>query len=185
MFLGSLIHRKGIDILLRAFQAAGEALAGWTVILVGSGRDRAKYEQLTARLGVADRVFFRGPVQPAEVWNVVAASDVVVLPSRFDGWGVALNEAASMGRALIASDRVGAARHLLESARNGFSVAAGDVQSLAAAMSAYGRCPALARDHGAQSLKLIEPFTPDRNAQRFCHAIRTWQQFSNSSMTSV
>lgn len=175
VFLGSLIHRKGVDVLLKAFAAAQHDVRDWVLLLIGTGDSMGDYQQLAARLGVLDRVLFRGAVKPLHLWSTIAAADVAVLPSRFDGWGVALSEAASMGRALIASDRVGAARHLIRPGENGFRVRAGSVESLESALAAYGRDPNLARQHAAHSLTIAEDFTPGRNAERFQTAIQNWQ----------
>jgi glycosyltransferase involved in cell wall biosynthesis len=92
--------------------------------------------------------------------------DILVLPSRFDGWGMVLNEAASLGKALIATESCGAAHHLIDAERNGFRVRPGDVAGLADAMSRYCRDPDLARQHGAHSRRVFVQFTPACNAVR-------------------
>jgi glycosyltransferase involved in cell wall biosynthesis len=141
---------------------------------VGNGVLRVACEKLAARLGVADRVLFRGVVPNAEIGSVMACCDVAVLPSRYDGWGVVLNEAASAGLALIASDGVGAAWHLVEPGVNGFRVARGSVRSLAAAMRVYVETPGLASEHGKRSLLRFEEFLPERNVERFVTTIDSW-----------
>ena len=80
-----------------------------------------------------------------------------------------------MGLALVASDRVGAAPHLIEAGENGFRVQVGSADSLARAMRAYMTDPCLAAQHGAHSLKVFQAFTPERNAERFIRTIRSWQ----------
>jgi glycosyltransferase involved in cell wall biosynthesis len=82
-----------------------------------------------------------------------------------------LNEAASLGKALIASDGCGAAHHLIKHGVNGFRVPIGDVVALARAMTQYCRDPALVSRHGAESLRLFQAFTPTRNALRLEQAI--------------
>ena len=117
---------------------------------------------------------FRGPVPPREMGSVFRCGDVLCLPSRVDGWGVVVNEAASMGLALIASEHAGTARHLIECAVNGYRVRGGSVRSLADAMQTYVNNPGMARLHGERSLGIIQDYAPDRNADRFLCAAETW-----------
>ena len=177
-FIGSLEQRKAVDVMIRAIGNLSDRRA--VLLLVGNDESSGRYAQLTSQLGVADRVFFRGPTSPDRIASMIASFDVAMLPSRFDGWGVALNEAALMGKPLIASDRVGAAEHLIEHGRNGFVVRAGDVRSLADAMHNYLANPALAREHGQRSREIAADFTPQRNVQRFVHAIESWRASSSA-----
>jgi glycosyltransferase involved in cell wall biosynthesis len=100
---------------------------------------------------------------------------VLILPSRHDGWGFVLNEAASLGKALIASDGCGAAHHLIEHEVNGYRFPVGDRGALSLAMLAYCRNRGLERRHGAESLRIFEDFTPERNAQRLEEALVSLQ----------
>lgn len=175
VFVGSLSHRKGIDVLLRAFASLGSTGSRSVLVLVGTDESGGAFARQAAALGIGDRVLFRGPVKSEAVPAVFAAGAVCVLPSRFDGWGVALNEAASVGLALIGSDRAGASHHLIRPAQNGFHVRAGCVASLTAAMRTYAAHPDVAQRHGELSRRVSEDYTPDRNAERFVRAIETWQ----------
>jgi glycosyltransferase involved in cell wall biosynthesis len=174
VFVGSLCHRKACDVLLDAFARLKPPTNRTALILVGDGPQAASYRQQTIALGLADHVLFRGVVPVTAVGSVLAACDVLVLPSRFDGWGVVLNEGASAGMALITTEKVGAAYHLLEPGLNGFHVAAGSAPSLAAAMRSYAQDAGLAAVHGAHSRALFASFTPERNVERFVIAIRGW-----------
>ena len=79
-----------------------------------------------------------------------------------------------MGLALVATDHVGSAYHLIEPGENGFRVRANSSGALARAMRAYVNDPTLARRHGTRSLKVFTGFTPERNAQRFLDVIHSW-----------
>lgn len=175
VFLGSLIHRKGIDILLRAFAEIATISKEWVLLLVGDDRSKGAYQRLARKLGVAERVCFRGSVSAWFIPSVLRAAQVLVLPSRSDGWGVVLNEASSMGLALIGSENAGSSFHLIEPGENGFIVRAGSISSLARAMTSYVSDSELASRHGEHSLKVFEDFTPERNARRFIHAIQSWR----------
>jgi len=171
LFLGTLYPVKGIDVLLLAMRDVLTKHPNARLELVGNDLLGGAYHRDAERMGLSDAVQFSGPVDARRVGEVLRRCDVLVLPSRHDGWGVVLNEAASIGRALISTDACGAAHHLIRPNENGFRVAAGDRNSLAEAMLAYCREPGLSIRHGAQSLRIFEEFTPERNATRFEEAL--------------
>lgn len=171
LFLGQLCARKGIDLLLLAMHDLLASHPDARLELSGKDQSDGSYERMVERLEIMHAVRFSGVVDAREVGTVLQRCDVLVLPSRHDGWGVVLNEAASLGKALIASDGCGAAHHLIEHEVNGYRFPVGDRSALATAMLAYCRNPGLARRHGAESLRIFENLTPDRNAQRLEEAI--------------
>jgi glycosyltransferase involved in cell wall biosynthesis len=106
-FVGQCIPRKGIDTLLRALSTL--RLHEWCLRIIGDGLQRERLEGLAKKLGVAKRVAFMGVKNNAEVRNILAGTDLLVLPSRFDGWGSVVNEALMSGVPVICSDHCGAA----------------------------------------------------------------------------
>jgi glycosyltransferase involved in cell wall biosynthesis len=178
VFVGSLCRRKASDVLLKAFaRLSGNDNRdnnGPVLVMVGDGPQAGEYRELASKLQLTDRVLFRGTLPSAKVGSVLKCGQVLVLPSRFDGWGVVLNEGASAGMALIGTDRCGAAYHILEPGLNGYRVRAGSISSLAASMETYARDPNLARIHGAHSLSRFAQFTPDANAVRLISSVRGW-----------
>ncbi len=181
LFLGQLNHRKAIDIQIRAFSRLAPECA--CLVFIGSG-DPGVYIRDVAVKKLTDRVHFFPPVPSSDVAKTLRAADVVLLPSRFDGWGVVANEAASLGKALILSSACGAAWHLVEPGVNGFVVAPGSVDSLHAALSTYvngGR--SLAARHGVESQRISERFTCEVSAQRLIQSIQSWTAGDRSSVS--
>lgn len=175
LFVGRLDHGKAIDVQLKALARLRGEAATWCLVLVGSG-DAQPYRTLAAGLGVADQVLFLPPVPWERIAAIHQAGDVLLLPSRYEGWGAVANEAAASGKALIMSTACGAAWHLINPGVNGYLVAPGSAESLAGAMRHYirgGRV--LAGVHGKQSRELQEAFTCDRMAQRMLACISGWQ----------
>jgi glycosyltransferase involved in cell wall biosynthesis len=171
VFLGQLIPRKGIDILLAAMRNVLTAHPDARLELAGTDRSGGAYARDAARLGIDDAVRFTGMVEASCVGEVLRRCDVFVLPSRHDGWGVVLNEAASAGKAIIASDTCGSAHHLVSPSINGFRFPNGDVAALTRAMLEYCRDSHLSIRHGRESLRIFQEFTPERNALRFEDAL--------------
>ncbi len=175
LFLGTLYPTKGIDILLRAMHDVLAVHSQARLELVGNDLSAGNYRRDAERLEIAHAVQFSGPVESRHVGSALSRCDVLILPSRHDGWGVVLNEAASVGRAIIASDACGAAHHLVQPGKNGFRVPAADASALAEAMCAYCLDAGLSVRHGAESLRIFEDFTPARNAERFVEALDSLQ----------
>jgi glycosyltransferase involved in cell wall biosynthesis len=175
LYLGSLYHLKGIDVLLKAFATLKGS--GWKLILVGKDLSQGHYAGLARRLQITEQVEWIGPVPSTQVHQWLAQADVLILPTRFDGWGAVLNEAANAGKALISTTQCGAAWHLIVPGENGFRVEPGNVRQLAAAMAEYIRQPELALQHGHYSRNLyFREFTARCNAERVVAALQEWQK---------
>lgn len=138
VFVGSLIRRKGIDLLLaavRRLQAEGQKIA---LDVFGPG-DPAAYRLDTAQVRYCGVIPF-GRAQP-----VIAGYDLLALPSRYDGWGVVVNEALSAQVPVLCSDQVGA-RALIERFGAGAVFRASDPDALYRSLQAMLLDPqALAR----------------------------------------
>jgi glycosyltransferase involved in cell wall biosynthesis len=172
LFLGVLNARKAVDVLLAAFARVAAQYPDSSLTLIGHDQSRGEYQRVAKSLGIGSQARFQGSVAAATIGDVLAAHDVLVLPSRFDGWGMVLSEAASMGLALIASDMCGATHHLIKSGTAGYRVPAGHVQSLADAMTCYCSAPETIALHGARSRALFADLVPEKNSARLQAAVR-------------
>ena len=165
----SLEKRKGISILLQAFALLHD-VPNWCIVFVGNDHSQGYFQQQAKALGIETKVFFRGTVTSDHIAKVIAAADVFVLPTLFDGWGVVLNEAASLGKPLISTTECGAAWHLIHPGQNGFRVKSNNVSALCNAMRTYIKKPALISEHGQNSLRIFQEFTPEKNVERLLTA---------------
>ena len=129
IFVGQLIERKGVDLLLEALQPLLADHPELLMSVVGSGNDAKALQHKADGLRMADQVKFEGTVSSDMIQSRIAMADVLVLPSRWDGWGMVVNEALSVGVPVIVSDRCGAA-DLVQDGVNGFIFRSGDVDDL-------------------------------------------------------
>jgi glycosyltransferase involved in cell wall biosynthesis len=112
-FIGSLAQMyKGPDILLHATALCSGRL-NFQLILVGAGRYLPEIKTLAAKLGIADRVEFRGQLSSDSIFEFLDSIDLFVMPSRAEGLPRALVEAMSRGCPCIAS-AVGGIPELLD-----------------------------------------------------------------------
>jgi glycosyltransferase involved in cell wall biosynthesis len=173
LFVGRLVERKGVAHLIEAMARLGRGDEGPRLEIVGDGPERPRLEVLARRLGVANRVAFRGKIAPDELQASYARAAVCVLPSVLDargdteGLGVVLLEAMNHATPVIAS-RVGGIPDIVEDGVSGLLVPPGDPDALAAAVRRLGDDPALARRLGeAGRRRLREQFSWPAIVQRW------------------
>jgi glycosyltransferase involved in cell wall biosynthesis len=101
--VGSIVPRKGYDVLVAALADLAEL--DWRLVIAGDGgRSAETFHQLVAeiaRRGLADRIAFRGAISTDELSTLYATSDLFVLPSRFEGYGMAYTEAIAHGLPVV------------------------------------------------------------------------------------
>ncbi len=114
LYVGSLIERKGVGLLLDAFSRVSEKHPTARLRLVGDGPLRKKLTKQAARLGLQDRVEFAGFVQPADTPLEYARADVFVLPSLEDTFAVVIVEAMASGTPVICSPYAGVSAYLTD-----------------------------------------------------------------------
>lgn len=116
--------------LLRAFAKTQPKNA--YLVIAGNGPLRAEMEREAADLGISERSRFLGFVNQSQLPSVYTASDVLVLPSSYEAFGVVVNEASLCGCPVVASDRVGSAKDLILPVDPGLIYPCGDVEALSA-----------------------------------------------------
>jgi glycosyltransferase involved in cell wall biosynthesis len=131
LFLGRLAPIKGPDLLLSAFSALSTDRPDWRLVLAGPDDGmRGALEELAARLGLTDRVRFIGYVNDVAKSDALAATDLVVVPSRREAMSIVVLEAAAASRPVLVTDRCG----LPEVARAGGWVVPATVEGLTAGL---------------------------------------------------
>jgi glycosyltransferase involved in cell wall biosynthesis len=159
LFAGKLAPWKKPADLLAAIARVQNV---WAVI-AGSGRLRADLERASAQLGISDRVRFIGFVQQTEMPEVYAAADVLVLPSKWETWGMVVNEAFAVGRPAVVSTACGSAGDLVEDERTGFTFAPGDIGALAGALARLERDRDLLARLGTSARERIDSWGLEQN----------------------
>ena len=101
VFVGSLIAIKGLDILIEAVRSANALSHDISLDVFGPGDPKVFPFD-------GQRVRYCGRIPFGKTQDVVASYDLLVLPSRYDGWGVVINEALCAGIPVVCSDHVGA-----------------------------------------------------------------------------
>jgi glycosyltransferase involved in cell wall biosynthesis len=166
LFCGQMILRKGLELLISAFSR----VEGARLLLVGR---EAELPSLLSPLDprVRSRIEYVGFQAPENLHRYFAQADVFVLPSRYDGWGVVVNQAIAAGLPVICSDQVGAGYDLVEDGVNGLKFPVGDEADLKAAMLRFIEHPEIIEPWGEASRVKARTWTPAIAAEKWAHAI--------------
>lgn len=103
IFIGKIDERKNILALARCAVKLSNRFEKMTI--VGTGPLESELKEIIAR---TPNIEFIGPIPNAEIADYLANSDLLVLPSLFDGWGAVVNEALAQGTRVLCSNRCGA-----------------------------------------------------------------------------
>ncbi|MBI5100513.1 MAG: glycosyltransferase family 4 protein [Nitrospirae bacterium] len=107
LYLGRIdIYGKGLDILLKAFHHIARTNRSLKLVIAGNGRDMNRFGAMTAELppDIRSRIETPGWVSGRQKAEVIGDASCLVLPSRHEVQGIAVLEAMSAGKAIIASD---------------------------------------------------------------------------------
>ncbi|MFN2165672.1 MAG: glycosyltransferase family 4 protein, partial [Anaerolineae bacterium] len=128
LFAGRLIPAKGVDVLARAYAEYRRGVVDpWPLRVLGTGPQAEDLAEI-------DGITMIGFRQPAELPATFRGSVCLVLPSRFEPWGVVVHEACAAGMGVIASTAVAAADTFVQDGYNGRIVATGSVDDLASTL---------------------------------------------------
>jgi glycosyltransferase involved in cell wall biosynthesis len=169
-YVGRMVEEKGVGDLLDAFGIASGALSDegleGSLLLVGTGPE---LEPLLARArshGIRN-VVSTGFVQPPGLPSLLTASDVVVLPTWSDPWGMTINEAQACGLPVITTRVAGAAPDLVGGTGAGLMVEERAPAMLAQAMLRLARDSGLRATMGATARTVAEDYLPEGMARAF------------------
>lgn len=178
LFSGSLINRKGIDLVARSFVRLIDEGHHVRLKIVGDGELRSvvKATVNTAKSHVDFVGFTDWDDLPAQY----ATGQVMCVPSRYDGWGLVVPEGLAAGLPVIATDRMGAAVEFVETGKNGWLIPAGDEDAILNAMrEAATLSPAGLSTLAKSARESVREHSLEHGASRFKlyanQALASWQ----------
>jgi glycosyltransferase involved in cell wall biosynthesis len=178
VFCGKLQRWKRPGDLLEAFAKVADLNA--YLVFAGEGPERPALESAARSLGVSERVRFLGFVNQSGLPEVYTASDVFVLPSEYEPFGMVVNEAMLCGCPAIVSDRVGARLDLVREGETGYVYPCGDIEALASALRRTLSDRARLAQMGEAARSRMKLWSPADYANGFVQAVsaavgdRTW-----------
>jgi glycosyltransferase involved in cell wall biosynthesis len=165
LYVGQLIRRKGIHLLLRACELLVQrGLDSFSVAVVGEGEEGEELRKESARLGLEARVHWVGAINYRDLGVCYQDCDAFVLPTLEDTWALVVLEAMVAGKPVLCSKFAGA-KELVHHGVNGYLFDPGNPAELADCMEHLVREPRLLAQFGQRSKEIIAPFTPQRAAE--------------------
>lgn len=129
---GSLIHRKGFDLLIKAFCKLSLPMDKWRLSIIGDGEECERLQRQIDRANLHNNIYLLGRKNKDEIISILCDSHVFILPSRNENFSVAVLEALCEGLPVIASICGGIRECINES--NGLLFPVDDVDALADAI---------------------------------------------------
>ena len=152
LFVGRLVRQKDVALLLDAAAAVRVRHPGLRVVCIGEGPERSRLEAQARALSLT--VCWRGAQPHAEVARTMASSDLLVLPSRYEGFARVLMEAAAAALPIVTT-AVSGADEAVRDGETGRIVPVCDASALAQAMEQVLGDPVAARGMGLRGRELI------------------------------
>ena len=151
--MGRLAPEKGLEYLIEAASLLRCSRPAFRFVLAGDGPLRAQLEELAESLGASRHVEFLGYRE--DIPDLLAASDLVVLPSMREGLSIALLEAMAAGKPIVTTE-IGSNLAVVSQADTALLVPPGDPQALCDAILRCGCDPALRATLGTNARLLFE-----------------------------
>jgi teichuronic acid biosynthesis glycosyltransferase TuaC len=129
LFIGRMYDRKGLSFLLRAIASMDKRKSLIKLEIVGGGEKLEFYKKMAKELDLSARVQFYGEVNSEKLKEILKKSDIFIIPSFQEGFGIGGLEAAAAGLAIISS-KVGIMPEIIINGKNGFLFDVGDVKGL-------------------------------------------------------
>jgi glycosyltransferase involved in cell wall biosynthesis len=180
LFVGNCVRRKGLGLLVSALsQVEGAPVR---LDLVGSldfdPQFTAEMRRTVERLGLGDVVRFHGRVTDDALERIYRESDMFVMPSYYEGYGIVYGEAMRAGLPIVAVD-AGAVREIVRAGENALLVPPDDPRALAEAISRLAGDERMREQFTRRSLELARELpTWERTCEQIIRALRS--QFSGA-----
>lgn len=173
LFCAKLQPWKRPADVLHAFHRAN--VPNSYLVFAGEGPLRKELERDAAALGISDRIRFLGFVNQSALPEVYVSSDVMVLPSEYEPFGLVVNEAMLCGCGVIVSDCVGARFDLVKNGETGRVYACGDTDALSRCLQEVCSNPAAFSRQREAARERIGQWSPEAYVHSFAEAVMKGQ----------
>lgn len=162
--VGRMTSQKGFDTLLRAFPQILRSVPTARLLMIGDGYMKSELEGLAREEGVADSVMFSGFINDEQLVGALKSSSVVVVPSRFEPFGIIALEAMAAGVPIVVSN-VGGLAEIVEDNVDGLEVEPENPQAIADAVVRVLSEPTLAQGLVTHSREKVKRYGWGRAAE--------------------
>jgi glycosyltransferase involved in cell wall biosynthesis len=165
IFVGRLIDYKNLFLFIEAFGAAKmKSKNNWGVIILGDGEQKEELIRFVNDKNIQNVSFQKG-VSWQRVPEYLALSDVLVLPSYSEPWGLVVNEAMACGMPIIVSEKCGCAIDLVKNNQNGFTFSPDNIKQLTDILLKFMHQEVDLEQMGKVSKEIIREYSPENVAK--------------------
>lgn len=165
--VGRFVYEKGFDVLLKA----GANLDYDTAICLIGGKPGKDYQTIINELNL-NNVYFIDYLKKEELSEYFKASDVFVLPTRGDAWGLVINEAMAYGLPIITTNKCVAGLELIDDYQNGFIVPVDDYGELYKKIQLILNNKSLSNVMSRNNLSKISAYTLEKMVRKHIDVFR-------------
>ncbi len=133
LFVGRLVPEKGLDVLIKALPIILGNGVNAKIVAVGEGPQRDEYQRLANYYGFGNKILFTGHIDDWTLRALYRVADVVIVPSRFEPFGIVALEAMAAHCPVVAS-AVGGLSEIVDYEGTGLKVPLNNPDALAWAM---------------------------------------------------
>jgi glycosyltransferase involved in cell wall biosynthesis len=171
IFVGRLAAEKNLNMLIDAFVNVREhdKQDAWNLLFVGDGPVRADLEKQASGSGIPGSIHFTGGFPWYKIPGWLAKSDVLVLPSKSEPWGLVVNEAMVCGMPVVVSKNCGCAEDLVKEGLNGFTFDPENRSGLEDKLRFFIQNPDKITSMGDESQVIIQRFSSKKVAREMVH----------------
>jgi glycosyltransferase involved in cell wall biosynthesis len=173
LFAGKIYNYKHCDHLIEAYVRLSPAPGADPLpylVIVGDGEQRAEIERQAVATGFQS-IRFCGFRNQSELPRFFDLASVFVLPSRYEAWGLIVNEVMSAGCPAIVTNAVGCAPDLIEDGVNGYVYPTGDIAALATALSRVLETTDIAQTMGLRARERIQNWSFEQDVHGLRRAL--------------
>lgn len=163
LFVGGIIEQKGIRYLIKAFSKINEKYGNTRLVIVGEGVLLNEIKYLVKQFGLQKSITFKGGLSPDKTLMEYSNSNVFVLPSWNEGFGVVYLEAMSQSIPIVGSKGFGISDIVIDG-KNGFLVEPRNIAELYNKLEILINNEKLRLEMGQMGNKTIRELTWEKNA---------------------
>jgi len=169
LYSGKFIYRKGVDILLEAIEFLLNKKMSFEFVFIGDGPLRKQLVDLSDKYPF--NVKYLGFKEIDDVASIFAECDILVCPSRYDGWGMVVTEGMAAGMPVVSTAQTGSAVDMIVDGQNGYLMQRLDKEQLVFYMQRFIEKPEIIRKMGEKARETASFYNHRIGARTFLDMI--------------
>jgi glycosyltransferase involved in cell wall biosynthesis len=165
LYVGNLVKVKGVDLLVKAIPNIKKAIPNIRVFIGGLGPQEKELKKLVKKLNIEENVKFLGFISGNEKYSYYKSTDLCVVPSFYETFGIVCLEAMACGKPVVASN-VGGIPYVVEDGKTGLLFECGNANDLAEKVIILLKNKEMREKMGKEGREKAKEFSWDKIAEK-------------------